>query len=91
MIAKIRAYYSGAYRMYSQGNMPFESVDENLLKKTDIIKGYIYLRSRNIIQGVFVWNQVEKAINNTTFNNNYDTIYDSGDTRVLINQNLRGF
>nr|WP_319374728.1 DUF2206 domain-containing protein [uncultured Methanobacterium sp.] len=83
---KIRADHTGAYRLYSQGNRPFESVDEAILKKSDNIKGYIYLRSRNIFKGIFVWNQNKKEINSTLYDSYYDTIYDSGDSRILLNQ-----
>lgn len=83
---KIRADHSGAFRMYSQGNRPFESVDESILRKTDKVRGYIYLRSINVFQGVFIWNRNEKEINRTFYDSYYDTIYDSGDSRILLNQ-----
>jgi uncharacterized membrane protein len=83
---KIRADHMGMYRLFSQGNRPFGSVDEESLKIKDIVNGYIYLRTKNI-QGTFVWGSNKKLIDKTNYTNNYDTIYDNGGSMILFNPN----
>ena len=80
---KTYADHTGRYRLISQGKF-FGSIDEDKLKNTDLIKGYIYLRNRNI-NGLFVGRNYTKLINNDIYSN-YNLVYDNGASQVLIDQ-----
>ncbi|WP_321421169.1 DUF2206 domain-containing protein [uncultured Methanobacterium sp.] len=84
--SKIRTDHAGAYIMYSQGNQPFGSVDEVSLSNSDVVTGYIYLRNRNVDQGVFVWKHNIKKINSTYYGKYYIKIYDSGNCCIMLNR-----
>jgi uncharacterized membrane protein len=76
--------HMGMYRLVSQGNIALGLINEKSLENKDLVKGYIYLRNRNL-QGIFIFSQHTKVIDNNIYGTNYDLVYDNGGSKVLIN------